>query len=91
MISLLVASHIKPWAYSDNKERLDPFNGLLLLPNIDKGFDTGYISFDNTGKIIISKDLGDYRLFGINKEMQINIKDGNIPYFEYHRTHVYKS
>ncbi len=36
---LLVASHIKPWSKSTNQERLDPYNGLLLLPNLDKAFD----------------------------------------------------
>lgn len=33
---MLVASHIKPWSFSTNSERLDKFNGLLLLPNLDK-------------------------------------------------------
>ena len=28
---LLIASHIKPWRYCDNKERLDGNNGLLLF------------------------------------------------------------
>ena len=32
---LLVASHIKPWAGSSNDERLDPKNGLLLIPQLD--------------------------------------------------------
>jgi len=82
MISLLVASHIKPWCYSDNKERLDPFNGFLLLPNIDKAFDMGYISFDEKGMILISKDFDDFGLLGIKRSMQINIKDENIPYLD---------
>lgn len=29
---MLIASHIKPWRDADNQERLDPYNGLLLLP-----------------------------------------------------------
>ena len=29
-------SHIKPWRDADNQERLDAYNGLLLLPNYDK-------------------------------------------------------
>jgi hypothetical protein len=33
-IPLLKASHIKPWRNASNEERLDPFNGLLLSPNI---------------------------------------------------------
>ena len=32
--NLLVASHIKPWCASNNAERLDLFNGLLLAPNL---------------------------------------------------------
>jgi putative restriction endonuclease len=31
-IEILRASHIKPWRFSSNSERLDPYNGLLLLP-----------------------------------------------------------
>jgi hypothetical protein len=47
----LIASHIKPWSKSSNSEHLDPFNGLLLLPNLDKVFDLGYITFEESGEI----------------------------------------
>ena len=50
----LVASHIKPWRESSNSERLDLYNGLLLLPNIDKAFDPGFITFADKGQIIVS-------------------------------------
>ncbi len=56
-IPLLKASHIKPWCESNNKERLDVFNGLLLSPNIDAAFDTGYITFDLHGKIVLSNAI----------------------------------
>ncbi len=36
---LLIASHIKPWAISNDKEKLDDNNGLLLCPNHDALFD----------------------------------------------------
>ena len=52
---MLIASHIKPWRDADNQERLDPYNGLLLLPNYDKLFDLGYISSNSKGKIMYSK------------------------------------
>ena len=29
---LLIASHIKPWAASNDKEKVDPFNGYILSP-----------------------------------------------------------
>lgn len=51
---LLVASHIKPWAVSSNKERLCVDNGLLLSATYDRLFDSGLITFDRTGKIFIS-------------------------------------
>ena len=42
MEPLLRASHIKPWAVCDlDRERLDVFNGLLLIPNLDALFDAG--------------------------------------------------
>lgn len=54
---LLIASHIKPWAVSDNEERLSDENGLLLSPTYDKLFDYGLITFTNLGKIILSSQL----------------------------------
>jgi len=34
-------------------ERLNLYNGLLLSPALDACFDTGYISFDDQGGILI--------------------------------------
>lgn len=41
---MLVASYIKPWRHSSNKERLDYLNGLALCPTHDAAFDTFLIS-----------------------------------------------
>jgi putative restriction endonuclease len=41
---LLVASHIKPRAVSDDRERLDPLNGVAACPTHDAAFDTGLIT-----------------------------------------------
>jgi hypothetical protein len=38
---LLRASHIKPWAKSSNRDRLNPANGILLAAHIDALFDCG--------------------------------------------------
>jgi putative restriction endonuclease len=54
---LLIASHIKPWATSDNDERLNGHNGLFLSPHVDKLFDSGFISFENNGEILVSPSL----------------------------------
>ncbi|MGH8783212.1 HNH endonuclease [Paraburkholderia sp.] len=42
---LLIASHIKPWRESDNEERLDGMNGLLLATHADRLFDRYLMSF----------------------------------------------
>ena len=51
----LIASHCKPWRDSDNAERLDGENGLLLTPSIDHLFDRGFISFENNGELLVSR------------------------------------
>jgi hypothetical protein len=51
------ASHIKPWRESNNDERLDPDNGLPLIATLDALFDAVLISFDRTGKLLISKSI----------------------------------
>jgi len=45
---LLRASHIKPWAASNQRERLDLHNGLVACPMHDAAFDQGYLTVDET-------------------------------------------
>lgn len=56
-VSLLRASHIKPWRDSTNAERLDGANGLMLAPHIDLLFDRFLVSFTDEGSLLISKRL----------------------------------
>ncbi len=86
---LLVASHIKPWRNSDNKERMDLFNGLLLIPNFDKAFDKGFISFRKNGDVLISKLLQKPEILGINPDLRIRVSDQHQQYLEYHRDIVF--
>lgn len=94
-ISLLRASHIKPWRNASNEERLDPFNGLLLSPNDDAAFDAGYITFDCNGKIVLSCEIAGtaaYQLH-INGKLRINSKlltRKHHEYLEYHRANVFR-
>ncbi len=87
---LLIASHIKPWKDSSNMEKLDVYNGLLLIPNLDKLFDRGYISFNDNGTILISEQLKDIEILGLNKKMKIDIENEHKNYLEYHRKNIFK-
>lgn len=53
----LNASHIKPWAKSSDFEKIDGNNGLLLSPHIDRLFDRGYISFEDSGELLLNPKL----------------------------------
>lgn len=87
--SLLIASHIKPWKDSNNEERVDKYNGFLLLPTYDKLFDLGLISFQKNGFIMISdKVLEPDKLF-ISPNIQIKLFPQNIRYIEYHQEHIF--
>ena len=57
--SILTASHIVSWSISNDKEKVDPYNGLPLIPNLDRLFDRGMISFDDNGQLLPKKEFED--------------------------------
>ena len=92
-IKHLRASHIKPWAASDNNEKLDGFNGLLLSPHVDHLFDRGYISFKNSGDLLVSKELNPTILEQWSLDISKNVgsfKANQNKYLEYHRDAVFQ-
>lgn len=89
---LLIISHIKPWAKSENSEKLDTNNILLLCSMHDALFDKGLISFDDNGKILISSELDEKEqaLVNINEDSYIKItSDRQIEFIRYHREHIF--
>lgn len=93
-IEILVASHIKPWCKCDVHEAIDGHNGLLLIPNLDALFDSGLISFNDDGQILVSKNLSEQemKILGIRKDMKIikSINEKQKPYLQYHRENIFK-
>jgi len=90
---LLIASHIKPWAKSSDKEKLDGCNGLLLSPHVDRLFDKGLISFEGTGEVIASPTLEASVLKSWSLDEIKNVgpfKPEQCRYLNYHRTEVFK-
>jgi len=53
---LLIASHIIPWSVNE-KERLNPSNGICLNALHDKAFDKGLITFDSGFCLVLSGDI----------------------------------
>lgn len=90
--SLLVASHIVPWAISDNIQKTDLNNGLLFCISHDALFDKGYISFNKNGDIIISNGLptSEFDRLNINEKMSINLPIEQEQYMRIHRLSILK-
>jgi hypothetical protein len=85
---LLRASHIKPWSDSNDRERVDVFNGLLLSPAYDAAFDAGLISFGDDGRLLLSSKLSQPQLaqLGISADARIaTLRTQNLAYLFYHR------
>jgi putative restriction endonuclease len=90
----VIASHIKPWRSSTNKEKLDGHNGLLLSPHVDRLFDRGWISFTDHGTLlcahtIIEKLLPAWGLEGAKNVGAFSARQR--AYLHYHRTHCFKN
>lgn len=91
---LLIAGHIIPWS-KDQKNRLNPTNGLCLNALHDRAFDKGLITIESKdytikiSSILKSKDVSD----GIRNNflkiegMQINLPDKFLPSKEFLKTH----
>jgi len=91
-IPLLRASHIKPWRDCSNLERLDPMNGLLLHPTLDHLFDSGFISFDDNGKILVSDKISNADLEILHISRNDNLRKapkGLAEYLGFHRDNVF--
>lgn len=90
---LLRASHIKPWAKATLTERLSLYNGLLLSPALDACFDSGYISFNDDGLIVISERFKeeDAHAVGISSDMRLKrVAPEHKKYLAFHRENIFK-
>ena len=92
---LLIASHIKPWAASNNEEKIDPYNGYILSPMYDKLFDRGFITFTYDRHVILSDFIAPYTWKKIGLQNNTFIK--NLPmddkrkeYLSFHHSSIFK-
>lgn len=92
---LLIASHIKPWAASTDKEKIDPKNGFILSSLYDRLFDQGFITFTPDRRVKITNWLSEYnrKRIGIKDNQQIPmlpIVEERLKYLEYHNNSVFR-
>ena len=96
---LLIASHIIPWTENE-KERLNPHNGICLSPLYDRCFDKGYIGITQDYRLMLSKGLKANlhknlfgRHFGEYENNKINLPDRFLPhpdFLDYHYQNIFQ-
>ncbi len=96
--SLLVASHIVPW-HIDEKNRLNPRNGLCLSVLHDRAFDTGIITITEEMTVRIScyfsskSDTFFSTTFSGYEGQSISLPEKFLPsqeFLAYHRQHIFE-
>jgi predicted restriction endonuclease len=96
---LLVASHIVPWCV-DEKNRLNPRNGLCLSMLHDKAFDAGIITISDDMTVCVSRKhvaktdpFFDSAVFSFDGK-QIALPEKFYPlseFLSYHRQHIFEA
>lgn len=91
--AVLRASHIKAWRSSDNREKLDPANGLLLAASIDALFDKHLITFSEEGALRSSNSLtiDDLRGLGVSPGKRLVAGERTQIYLSHHRAEFEKA
>jgi hypothetical protein len=86
-LPILISSHIVPWSESNDEERLDVENGILLSPNLDALSDRHLISFDDHGEILISSKVSEKNIENLKllSLPHIEINEGMLKYIRRHR------
>lgn len=91
---MLIASHIKPFRDCGYLvEAMDSNNGLLLCRNHDYLFDQGFISFDDNGQLLISKEITHPDIYQLNQHFMLDpsyLTTTRKMFLEYHRQNLFK-
>jgi putative restriction endonuclease len=89
----LRAIHIKPWRSCSDAEKLDKYNGLFLSPHLEHLFCRGYISFSDSGELLVSRYLNPAVLdkWGLQLPRYVDaFRPEQCRYLDYHRQEVFE-
>ena len=86
--SICEASHIIPFMECTNEQKYDINNGLLLCSELHKLFDINKVTFDTTGKFIISNEImlsngNDFNEYKKYNGIHIKLNDETKKYLNY--------
>ena len=84
---------MKPWRDCSDQEKLHGCNGLLLAPHVDHLFDRGWISFSDTGELLVASTLNTEVLdaWGITAGLNTGaFSPEQLAFVQYHRNNVFR-
>jgi hypothetical protein len=88
-LAAIRASHCKPWRSSSHRERLDAANGLPLVATLDALFDTGLITFEDDGRLLVSSLVDDPTLLLQGLRLRRPLRAEECSYLAYHRRELF--
>lgn len=90
---VLRASHMKPWSRCESDaERMNVFNGILLVANLDALFDRGLISFDDSGTLLVSPHISkeSQQQLHLNNSLRLRwVANEHLNYLRWHRDSLF--
>lgn len=90
---VLRASHIKAWKHSNDIERLDVHNGILLAASLDALFDKYLVTFKNDGTMRVNERIkkNDLDNLRIPQGVRIHFQDQTKVYLKTHQAEFEKT
>ena len=91
---VLRASHAKPWAdCTSDEERLDVFNGFLLVAHLDALFDRGLITFDAGGGMVVASHVAPDQRAQLHLEGALRLRwvaPEHLSFLRWHREYLFR-
>jgi len=90
---LLIASHIKPHSLSNEEEKYDLNNALLLNATFDKLLDLGLMTFDKDSYLVFSDILPHEDIYKLRRDIVnfcLNFSEKQREYINFHRDSIFR-
>jgi len=90
---LLIASHVKPHSLSNEEEKYDLNNALLLSATFDKLLDLGLMTFDKNDYLLFSDILPNEDIYKLKRDIVnycLNFSEKQREYIDFHRSSIFR-
>lgn len=87
----LIVTRIIPW-HENEFNRLDPSNGICLSLFLAKAFKKGFITFSNSYRVVLSKEVEKDAVLYENQKIELpDCQKPHLKYLDWYREHIFKN